>query len=511
MADDLGTRIARNSLSGLAGQLAFKLLSFAYGIAIVRTLGDERFGQYITVMTLVGVTAIFGDLGMVSYVVREVAQDRSRVPALFGNMLSLRLLLACGLLIMNLAAAFALGYNRDLIGMVLLGTVAVFLYAIQGPLEAILQGFERIDYTVGLNVANQLIVIAVGAALLWLGWGVVGVFLATFVATIVTSIGAWHATRRFTALPIRVEPAFWLPLLRRGLPFAAISFAAMLSFRADTLMLSAQRPAAEVGWYAVAYGLVFILLNLISSFYNALVPSLSRQYAADPDTVRDFFARSFRLLWLSALPVAMGVSLLSHRWIALVYGPEYMPAVPAQRILIWVLPILVITSLCGTVATVTHREGANARINLINAGFNIGLNLWAITHFGLIGAAVTTVATELLCLTQFLFLFRDVFALPALGRALVAPLFATAVMAGSIVLARPLPFVVIVLGAGVIYLATLLLSGALSREDVQLIVSKLPRGRTRRRSAASDELVTAAPRQATSRPIVRKPDVDGRA
>ena len=471
--DKVGRVIARNSLFGIAGQLALKLLSFAYSLAVIRQLGNERFGEYSTVIAFVGILAVFADFGMAGYAVREIAKDRGRAASLFANMVVLRLLLSAGVLVMNVILALALGYELKMVGWIALASVGLLLYAFQGPTSIVLQGFEQIGYTSSYNVLNQTILIAVGALLLWQGWGVTGVIIASFFGIVFTAGLGWRTARRLTELPWRIDPGLWLSLIRASIPFGITTFATMLSFKVDTILLSLWRSHAEVGWYNAAYNLIFSLMILSSGFNSALVPSLSRQHQSDPASVAQFYIRSMRLLWTATLPIAVGITLLAHRVVALFYGPDYAPSGLALQILIWALPALTLTSLCGAMTTVLHRERSTARVNIINATFNITLNLWAIPRYGLLGAAVMTVVTELLGLIQYTLLLRDAFPLRTILSAFRAPLLAVAVMAGVILLSWQLHVVVIIVGAALAYAVTLLVAGGLKVSELKQIVTTL--------------------------------------
>lgn len=475
----VGQTVARNSLFGIAGQLALKLLSFCFTIVVVRQLGEQRFGVYATVVAFVGIFAVFADLGMAGYGVRAIAQDRRRASELFGNMVLLRLALSTVVLLSNVGLAWLLGYPASTIGLIALGSLGLLLYAVQGPIEVVLQGFERLDLTTSYNVLSQILFIGAGGLLLWLGWGIAGVIVASFVGIIVSAGNAWRVARRLTALPLRVAPQTWRGLLAAGLPFGVITFATMLSFKADTVLLSLWRSPAEVGWYNVAYNLIFTLLMLSTSFNNALVPSLSRHARVDPDSVTRFYLRALRLLWTCGLPIAVGGTLLGDRLIVLLYGAAYAPAGLALRILIWVLPVLMLTSLCGAITTILHLEHAAARVNLINAGFNITLNLWAIPRYGLLGAALMTLATELLGLLQYTLLLRNRFPLRMIMRSLRAPLLAAALLALTLLTLESLALPLLIAVGGLVYGGGLLLSGGITIGEVQelsgLVLAQLKR------------------------------------
>ena len=463
--------IARNSLFGAAGQIALKMLSVAFTIVVVRQLGDHDYGVYATVGAFVGITAVFSDMGMAGYAVRDIATDHSRAPVLFTNMVVVRLILSIVLLLVNVGLGLIVGYTPALVALIALGSIGLVLYAVQGPLEVILLGFERVDYTATFSVLSQLVFIIAGGLLLWWGFGVPGVMVASFCGIVATAIASWRAVRSLTTLTWGIDVRLWPSLLWAGLPFCLSTFAMMVSFKVDTVLLSLWRTPAEVGWYNVAYNLIFALYSLLWGFNATLVPSLSRHSSHDPSGATRLFLRAVRFMWLAVLPIAVGTALLADRIIIFFYGVAYAPAGPALRALIWVLPVLTLTSLCGVMSTVLHRERATARVNAINATVNIALNLWAIPHYGIIGAAIVTVITEFCGLLQLAWLLRDTAPLRETARTLWAPLLATLALGATTLLLWRLPLPLLVPLAAVSYGAVLVFSGGVSIGEVRSLGS----------------------------------------
>ena len=68
--------IARNSLFMIGSQIALKCLSIVFSIVIVRKLGDHDFGVYSTVGALVGITAVFSDMGIAGYAMPDIVVMR---------------------------------------------------------------------------------------------------------------------------------------------------------------------------------------------------------------------------------------------------------------------------------------------------------------------------------------------------------------------------------------------------------------------------------------------------
>ena len=107
--------VLRNSAVSLAAQLAIKILSFGFSVFIIRSLGAEDFGQYSAIAAFGTIFLFVADLGLSTYMVRQVARLRDApdgtedIKKLFGNILFLRLLLSVLASVLLLSAAWITG------------------------------------------------------------------------------------------------------------------------------------------------------------------------------------------------------------------------------------------------------------------------------------------------------------------------------------------------------------------------------------------------------------------
>jgi O-antigen/teichoic acid export membrane protein len=81
--------------------------------------------------------------------------------------------------------------------------------------------------------------------------------------------------------------------------------------------------------------------------------------------------------------------------IPLVWGSRYVEAVPVLRILYLAVPILYLQTVVLFIAGSLHLEGTALKAILAALASNVALNLVAIPRWGALGAAATTLATEL--------------------------------------------------------------------------------------------------------------------
>lgn len=427
----VGRVILRNTLFITLGGVILKILNFAYGVYVVRRLGDSQFGQYNIILAWVGLFSIFAELGVTQYAMREIARDHQRAEGLFWNLMAMRAVLALAGMLGITAGAAAVGYSAEIVTGVFVYTSSFLLSAVGVSLTMVLAAYERLDFTTLTTIASQVVGLGLGLAVLWNGYGLIP-FLAVGLLAMCPPIlwSIWFVWKhQMLAFKPQIDVRTWPALARGGWPFALISLALTIAFSIDTVMLSWYVPEAHVGWYNVAYGLARSLVALLGGFSVALVPSLARAYSSDTATVERWYYRAVKFFLLVSLPVAAGGMLIAFPLVQLVYNPTTLPAALALQILIWDVPLLMFTALCGNMSYVIGGERAAARIYAINAVANVLLNLYAIPRFGVVGAAIVTVVTDLIGALQFQFLLNRRLRLPAMGAVVVRIAGATLCMA----------------------------------------------------------------------------------
>ena len=432
---DLSRVIFKNALAITLGSIALRGLNFVFNVFVVRQLGDDGFGKYSIVLAFVGLFQIFAELGMSQYVMREVARDHSKTRTLFWDLVALRFLLGFAGMLFIPIGALLYGYSTELVVGVLIYTSTFLLSAIAVPLTVILTSYERLGFVTFLTVLGQVIFIAFGAVFMILKPDFVWLIIAALIGLLPQiGLAIWAVRHEHIAwLPIRIVPRAWPGLIRAGVPFGIISLALTIAFSIDTVMLSGHVSEHAVGWYNVAYGLVRSLMFFISGFSQAMVPSLSRTFASATHQVENWYRRSVKFIMILSLPLAVGGVLLAFPLTTFLYTDEFLPAALTLQVIIWDVPFLMFNSFCGNMTTVVGEERAAARIYSINAAANVVLNLYAIPRFGIIGAALVTVVTDLIGALQFHMLLRRKLNLPSVTSILLRVAVAAALM-GAVVL-----------------------------------------------------------------------------
>lgn len=454
-----GRSVARNSALGMAAQVAIRMLSVLFGIAVIRRFGSDTFGRYTAALAFVSLFSVLSDLGLGAWGVRAVAQNRDRTNALVAQVACMRLALSAATALLIVGSAAFLYPPRQVLA-IAVATGTLFLFSVNGALDMAWLGRERLDVSSSVSVINQLAFVTIGTFVLVMHGGVIALLLASLGALALATAVSWQLARRWLALGVaRPVVREWWPLVRGCAPIGAVQISLLISYKVDAVLLSIFRDSAAVGIYAVAYNLIFSLMLFSHSVNLALFPALAR-VADDRRALAQLVERAMKYLLVVAVPIAFGGALLAPPLIRALYTDAYARSAVVLQIVIWVLPLMFLTEFLGYFATAIHRERKMGRAALVMAGANIALNLVCIPRFGIWAAAIITVVTEVIFLAQYLWFLRDRGAPGALGALAWRPVLASIAMCAAVAVAgrSSLPLA-IAAGAAVYGGALVLLSG----------------------------------------------------
>jgi O-antigen/teichoic acid export membrane protein len=392
-------RIAKNTTALIVAQVASYLLAFFFTMYTARYLGPASFGILSFALAFTTIFAIFGDLGLSSVIIREVARDKSLAPKYLSNITLMKIILVVitfGLIVITINL---MGYPEETIKVVyLLGLSAIFT-AFTQMFYSIFQAFERMEFQgIGQMLNAALILGGVMLAIKY-GLGVVG-FASVYTITSIIGLAYGFAVMKLKlsnsisgTKVIEFDWSFWKLTIKEMLPFGLTSIFVTIYTSINLVMLSLMKGDEIVGWYSAAYRLVLTLAFIPAAFMGALFPVMSRLHISSYESLKIAYERSFKYLLIIGFPIGVGTTLLANRIIMLIYGLEYAPAIIALQILVWWQVLAFINGASATLLNSINKQMAVAKMCAFLAVLNILLNLALIPKYGHVGAAAAQVAT----------------------------------------------------------------------------------------------------------------------
>jgi O-antigen/teichoic acid export membrane protein len=390
-----GPQAARGGAMRAGGYAVATLLAVLSAPLMIRHLGVEDFGRYVTIMSLVAIVAGLTDAGITTIALREYAarsgDDRRGVLRdLLGIRLTLTVLGVAG----GVLFAIAAGYDRVLVLGALAAGFALLLQSVQLLLGVGLQGELRFGWVTATEVLRQVLFVTAVVVLVLAGASLGPFFLAQLPAFAVSlALTAWLVRDR---MPLR--PAFhlgrWWPLLRVTVAYAAAVALNAAYFRIAILMLSVLGSERETGYFATAFRVVEILIVVPGLLIGAAFPILIRAARDDRDRLDYAASRLMEVGIVLGLWVTLGLFLAAEPIIRVLAGHESDPSIELLRIQSFALIATFVIVSGGFVLLALHRHRTTLVVNVLALAASLALGAILIPAYDATGAAVAVVAAE---------------------------------------------------------------------------------------------------------------------
>lgn len=448
--------VTRNFLALGSGEVLARVLAFGATAILAHRLGADGFGRLAIATAVVLYLSKIADAGIdIGLGIREIAHARDRLGEIVPSILTLRLLIAVVLIVVFGGGALVVMPSPDgpviaLYTLTLLGVAVSTRWVHVGLERAGLVGLARC-------AGEALMLLGV---LLWVHdiSDIENAPLAQLAGDAFAALVMALALRRLGVLRLAWRPEVIRPLVRRALPYVGSILLGLLIYNADLLFLRVLRDTVTVGYYAAAYAAISFIGNVAVTYSMSLLPTLTR-LRADPVAERDLYHTSSAHVFAVALPLAVGGVLVARQIIDLIFGPEFVPAGPVLAILVCTAPVTAVRDMSVVALLSRGREDLLFRTLAASSGVSLLLYLALIPPFGMIGAAVATLSTEVFRMALSMGYARSLgFPVPPIRRAWRPAVAATVMAAALLVSGVDSIWVAVPLG-GVAYLIALALTG----------------------------------------------------
>ena len=465
----MAERIKKNTYFISFGLITQMLLSFALVPFSTRYLGAEGYGKYGLAGTLMFFVFLFNDLGLNTYVTREVARKRDEAEKFLSYTFTLKIILAPVNFILLFIFLFISGYDKDT-------QIVILLFAAYGILTSyvklgfgVFEALERMEYEMLVLIVEKVLVTSIGIFVLVTHRGLY-LFCTVFVLSGLLSLALtlWMIRKKFAKLHFRFDTKYMWTMVKGALPLGYSMIIAMIYNYVGILMLSFLKSPEVLGWYLLA----FRLLTITNTFPNILVtsmfPALSRAYVNSAEQFQEWFTKGFKYLSYLALPLIAGTMLLAPQIIHLISGADYANSVPVLKIMAWTSGILFYNIYFTGIFKAANKQKPLVYIQIASLFINIIINYILIRQYSYIGAAWATLATEsVIFAANFIYIHLKVTRLRELSY-LFKSLVSTILMIGFILLQHWNVVLIVAISSTIYFTSLYLLKGFTFKEILLL-------------------------------------------
>ncbi len=167
----------------------------------------------------------------------------------------------------------------------------------------------------------------------------------------------------------------------------------------------------ENGCYEQAMKLIRMLTVVVTSLGTVIVPRMAALYAeGEMDKLKGYITKSFTFVLALALPMLAGLWGIADIFVPIFFGSGYDKVVPLLKILSFLFIIIGFSNVIGMQFLIaTKKEKAFTISVTVGAGVNFCLNIFMITLWGAIGAAIASVIAEFsVTLVQYIYAHKTI-------------------------------------------------------------------------------------------------------
>jgi len=372
-----------------------KILHFILFLILINYFKPEEYAIYTLAWTQVGLLLPLLDFGTTSYGLIHINDSiEKKVKELF----SLRFYLSLITFVLTIILAIIFHYPTTILVPIILTSFVIFANMFSGT-YLILTSIKQKSYLASIvSMIFQIFLVVSLIAGVLITKELLIVFIITFVLyNLYSLINFLLVKGEVGSLSIEINLEQWSIIIKKSFIFLLISLLAGFYSKADVLILNFLKGKQAVGIYSAGYRFLDALMFIVTAYNVSSMPLFSR---LAKEKKRNIFINKIKkdvvLVLAIGMFVALGFYFLGPIVLPIVYKNTYFQSIQVLRIIIFALPLILLTSVFLNSLFALNRAKSVIYIFLFQLIFNVGLNYLLIPRFSFFASAYITLGGELL-------------------------------------------------------------------------------------------------------------------
>lgn len=388
-------QIVSNTLWIVSERVFQLLISLVLNLITVRYLGPNNYGLINYVGSYIAFFTSICTLGLEGIIIKELLENPLEEGRILGSGIFLRILSSFVSSIAIVVIIYLL--NPD--------DIFIVTIAILQSISLVFRSFELIDfwyqsklkskYTTIIKISSYLVMSAYKVIILILHKDVRWFAFSTSLDIIVASGLMYYFYRKHSGPKLRINKLTCISLIRQSYHFIFSGLMVSIYAQTDKIMLGTMLNQYYVGIYAAA----LTVMNLWNFIPMAIITSLRPKVMElknidDLSYIKALTKLYSIIIWLSII-YSLFITIFSKYIILIMYGKDYIECIPILIIIVWGS----IFSLIGCARDIwiisEGKQKYSKWFAIMGAFTNLFLNLILIPKYGLYGATIATLITQI--------------------------------------------------------------------------------------------------------------------
>ncbi len=431
--------VSKNAAALVAAKLVNSGLTLLLAIVINRQIGPVNAGIYTFAFTMYTIFQVLPDFGMGNISIRDVSQDRSKLPEYLRNVISMRVILALAAVILLMGVngvTYLFSSSGDAAVKFWAVAVIAFSMLVEQPFANTLAeafvALEKFSYVALVYLDVAILKVALSVYVLTRGLAATPTLALLMLIYILTQVYAvahfyWLYRRKGGALiaeeppaeaagetlegalalegPVgevvaeapatapEIEKPLWKYLLISSWPLAIATGGLALYAGIDVPILSWLKGDEQVGLYGAAIMFAKSFMFLTIAINMAMLPAVARAYRGSRETTGRLWEKLMRYALIVTIPLMLVVPLLA-RPVLILQKHEFISALPAVWITMGAMVFTFMYAMMYPFFVTVNAQKTLTVLVVVGIAVKIVANLVLIPIWGFKGSAVAMLLSE---------------------------------------------------------------------------------------------------------------------
>lgn len=387
-------KVASNAKWIIICKIAQSLLQLLIGMLSARYLGPANYGLINYAKSVVAFAAPFTQLGLNATLVRELIEEPEKEGEILGTSLAMSFL--SSLICIGSVWIFASIANR--------GEPQTIIVCVLYSLSMMFQAIELIQYWFHSKLQSKypsmmmlVAYVVVSAYKIFLLIAQKNIYWFAVVYSVefgIIGLALLVIYRFQSARRLMVSRKIANRLLRNSYPYIFSSLMVTLFQNTDHVMLKMIVGNTENGYYSAAITCASVCSFVYAAIIDSMRPVILSCKKEKSEDYGEHLSTLYCIITYLALAQGLAFTLLAKPIIKILYGAEYLQAIPVLQMLVWYLSFSQMGRIRNIWILAEEKQKLLWKINLTGALMNILINALLIPVWGAVGAAFASFMTQ---------------------------------------------------------------------------------------------------------------------
>lgn len=400
-------KVASNAFWIIGGKVVQSVIGLVIAMLTARYLGPSNYGLINYASSLVAFVAPVAKLGLDSILVNELIKHPEQEGTTLGTSIVMSLVSSV-VCIAGLVCFTLLANPGETITVIVCFLYSIVLLAqavelIQFWFQAhLLSKYTSISMLAAYVVksAYQIILLIRGSSIYW--------FTVTSALDIFAiDLIIFYLYRKLTKQKLRFSKETAGRLFHLSRYYIVSSMMVSIFTNIDRIMIKTMLGDTQTGYYSAAVACAGLTSFVFSAIITSMRPVILEHNENNEERFNKLLTTLYSIIIYMSLLQCVVITLFAPIIIKILYGVSYNPAVIPLRWIVWYTTFSYLGSVRNIWILAKKKQSQLWKINLIGAVGNIALNAVFIPIWGISGAAIASLLTQIITNVALCFIIKE--------------------------------------------------------------------------------------------------------